>query len=48
MLQVNAKLIEFTTMQMTVVRLLDDPPTIELVNKAGECVDQMNKDLAGL
>jgi len=35
-------------MKAIVVSLMDEPPTIELVNTAWECVDQMNKDLIGL
>ena len=47
-MKVNAKLTNFTATQMTVVSLLDEPPTVELVNTARECVDQMNKDIAWL
>ena len=47
-LQVNAKLVEFKAMQTTVASLLEEPATAELVNTARECVEQMDKDLAGL
>lgn len=47
-LQVNEKLTDFKEMKAIVVSLMDEPPTIELVNTAWECVDQMNKDLIGL
>ena len=35
-------------MQMTVASLLAEPPTIDVVNKVRECVDQMTQDIAGL
>ena len=38
-LKVNAKLTEFPAMQTIVANLLDEPPTVELVNIATECVD---------
>ena len=47
-LQVNEKLTEFKAMQTTIGSLMDEPATVELVDTAQECVDQMNKDLAGL
>lgn len=46
--KVNDKITNFMATQMTVASLLDDPSTIELVNTARECADQMNKDLVGL
>lgn len=47
-LQVNAKLTEFKAMQMTVVSLLEEPATVELVDTTKECVNQMEKDLIAL
>ena len=47
-MQVNAKLTEFKAMQATVVSLLEEPTTVELVNTGRECADQMDKDLARL
>ena len=39
--KVNAKLTEFQVMQATIVSLLVEPPTANLINIAKECVDQM-------
>ena len=47
-LQVNAKLTEFKATQTTVVSLLEEPATAELVDHARECADQMEKNLVGL
>ena len=44
----NAKFTEFQAMQMTVVSLLEEPPTAKLVNIAGECVNLMSQDIARL
>lgn len=47
-LQVNSKVTEFKATQSTVGSLLAVPVTVELVDTARECVEQMDKDLAGL
>ena len=42
------KLTEFKAMQTTIVSLLRAPVSADLINMARECVEQMDKDLAGL
>ena len=48
MVKVNAKLTEFQVMQTIVESLLAEPPNVDVVNTTRECVDQMNRDIAGL
>ena len=48
MVKVNVKLTEFQVMQMIATSFLVEPPTVDLVNTARECVDQMTWDIAGL
>ena len=47
-LQVDAKISEFKAMKSTVVSLLEASVSAKLVNTTRECIDQIDKDLAGL
>lgn len=47
-LQIDAKISEFKATQTIVVSLLEAPISIELVDTARECVDQIDKDLVEL
>ena len=47
-LQVDAKLIEFKATQTTIMSLLEALVSIELVDTARECIDQMDEDLTKL
>ena len=46
MVMISTKLTEFKVTQMTVVSLLEEKPTIELVTTTRESVDQMMEDIA--
>ena len=47
-LKLNENLAEFKATQMTVVSLLEELATTELVETTKECVDQLEKDLTRL
>ena len=46
--QINTNLTEFKVTQMTIVSLLEEQPTAELVTTTKENVEQMTQELAAL
>lgn len=46
--KINVKMIEFKVTQTTVVSLLEEQPTIEVITATRESVDQMMQDIATL